>query len=35
MKKYYVVWVGRETGVYHDLQDAMEHVDNYPCASLK
>jgi len=35
MKKYYVVWIGREPGVYDDLQDAMEQVDDYPGASFK
>ena len=35
MKKYYVVWVGREPGVYDDLNDALEQVDDYPGASFK
>lgn len=35
MKKYYVVWVGREPGVYDDLQDALDQVDDYPGASIK
>lgn len=35
MKKYYVVWVGREPGVYDDLQDALEQVDDFPGASFK
>lgn len=35
MKKYYVVWVGREPGVYDDLSDALEQVDDYPGASFK
>lgn len=35
MKKYYVVWTGRQPGVYDDLQDAMEQVDGYPGASFK
>lgn len=34
-KKYYVVWVGRNPGVYDDLQDALEQVDDYPGASFK
>ncbi len=34
-KKYYVVWVGRVPGVYDDLQDAMEQVDDFPGASFK
>lgn len=35
MKKYYVVWVGREPGVYDDLNDAMEQVEDFPGASFK
>lgn len=35
MKKYYVVWVGREPGVYDDLQDALDQVDDFPGASFK
>lgn len=35
MKKYYVVWVGREPGVYDDLNDALEQVDDFPGASFK
>ena len=34
-KKYYVVWTGRQPGVYDDLNDAMEQVDDYPGASFK
>lgn len=34
-KKYYVVWVGRVPGVYDDVQDAMEQVDDFPGASFK
>ena len=34
-KKYYVVWTGRHPGVYDDLNDAMEQVDDYPGASFK
>lgn len=35
MSKYYVVWVGREPGIYDDLTDALEQVDDYPGASFK
>lgn len=35
MKKYYVVWVGREPGVYDDLRDALDQVDDFPGASFK
>ena len=35
MKKYYVVWTGRVPGVYDDLQDALEQVDDFPGASFK
>lgn len=35
VKKYYVVWVGREPGVYDDLQDALDQIDDYPGASIK
>lgn len=35
MKKYYVIWTGREPGVYDDLQDALDQVDDYPGASFK
>lgn len=34
-KKYYVVWIGREPGVYDDLQDALDQIDDYPGASIK
>lgn len=34
-KRYYVVWVGREPGVYDDINDAMEQVDNFPGAHFK
>ena len=34
-KKYYVVWTGMHPGVYDDLNDAMEQVDDYPGASFK
>lgn len=35
MKKFYVVWVGREPGVYDNLNDALEQVDDYPGARFK
>lgn len=35
MKKYYVVFSGREPGVYDDLQDALDQVDDYPGAMIK
>lgn len=35
MKKYYVVWAGRVPGIYTDLQDALDQVDDYPGASFK
>lgn len=35
MKKYYVVWKGRQPGVYDDLEDALAQVDDYPGASFK
>ncbi len=35
MTKYYVVWIGREPGVYDDLQDALDQIDDYPGASIK
>lgn len=35
MSKCYVVWVGREPGIYTDLNDALEQVDDYPGASFK
>ncbi len=34
-RRFYVVWVGRQPGVYDDFNDAMEQVDNYPGASFK
>lgn len=33
--RYYVVWVGRQPGVYDTLEDAMEQVDDFPGASFK
>lgn len=35
MKKYYVVWQGRQPGVYDDLNDALEQVEDYPNAVFK
>lgn len=35
MKKYYVVWKGRNPGVYDDLRDALEQVEDYPGAQFK
>ena len=34
-KRFYVVWVGRHPGVYDNLQDAMEQVEDYPGAVFK
>lgn len=34
-KKYYVVWEGREPGVYDDWDDAFEQIDGYPGARYK
>ena len=34
-KRFYVVWKGRNPGVYDNLDDAMEQVDNYPDALFK
>lgn len=33
--KYYVVWVGRQPGVYDDYDDAMEQVYGFPGAKFK
>lgn len=33
--RFYVVWKGRQPGVYDNLEDAMEQVDNYPGAMFK
>ncbi|MDE7180668.1 MAG: ribonuclease H family protein [Muribaculaceae bacterium] len=33
--KYYVVWKGRKPGIYDNLEDALEQVDDYPGASFK
>lgn len=35
MAKFYVVWVGRNPGVYSDLNDALEQIDDFPGASFK
>lgn len=34
-KRFYVVWKGRNPGVYDDFNDAMEQVDDYPGAMFK
>lgn len=34
-KKFYVVWEGREPGIYDDWDDAFEQVDGYPGAKYK
>lgn len=34
-KRYYVVWKGREPGVYDNIDDAMEQVDDFPGAIFK
>lgn len=34
-KRFYVVWKGRVPGVYDNLDDAMEQVDDYPGALFK
>ncbi|MDE5807580.1 MAG: ribonuclease H family protein [Muribaculaceae bacterium] len=34
-KRFYVVWKGREPGVYDDFNDAMAQVDDYPGALFK
>lgn len=34
-KRYYVVWKGRVPGVYDNLDDAMEQVDDFPGAIFK
>ncbi len=33
--KYYVVWQGRVPGIYTDIQDALDQVDDFPGASFK
>lgn len=34
-KKYYVVWIGRQTGVYDEWSDVEELVKGYPGAKYK
>ena len=34
-KRYYVVWKGRHPGIYDNLDDAMEQVDDFPGALFK
>lgn len=34
-KRYFVVWAGRQPGVYDNLDDALEQVDNFPGASFR
>lgn len=34
-KKYYVVWEGRQPGIYDDFEDALEQVEGYPNARYK
>lgn len=34
-RRFYVVWNGRQPGVYDNLEDAMEQVDDFPGASFK
>lgn len=34
-RRFYVVWKGRNPGVYYSLEDAMEQVDGYPGASFQ
>jgi ribonuclease HI len=34
-KKYYVVWVGRQTGVFTDWETTRLHVDKFPAARFK
>lgn len=33
--KYYVVWVGREPGIYDNWEDARRQVDEFPGAKFK
>lgn len=35
MAKFYVVWNGRQPGVYDNIEDALEQVDDFPGASFK
>lgn len=34
-RKFYVVWEGRQPGVYEDWEDALEQVENFPGAKYK
>lgn len=34
-QKYYVVWKGRETGVFNDWSTCKKHIDHYPGARYK
>lgn len=34
-KKYYVVWEGREPGVYDNWEDCQEQIDGFPGAKYK
>ena len=34
-KKYYVVWVGHDTGVYDNWEDAQEQIAGFPGAQYK
>lgn len=34
-RKFYVVWEGRQPGVYEDWEDVQEQVENFPGAKFK
>ena len=34
-RKFYVVWVGREPGIYEDWDDCLAQVDGFPGAKYK
>ena len=34
-RKFYVVWVGREPGIYEDWDDCLAQVDGFPNARYK
>ena len=34
-RKFYVVWEGREPGIYEDWEDARDQVEGYPGAKFK
>ena len=34
-RKFYVVWEGREPGIYEDWEDAREQIEGYPGAKYK